>query len=476
MPTPMQPDAISAFPIMLDLAGQAVLVVGGGEAAAAKCRLLAGSGARIRAVDPAPEEALRDLAATGDIVLAVRRFVPGDLDGVRLCYVALDDEAAACVPVAAARARGVLVNAVDRPGLCDFATPAIVRRGPITIAIATGGAAPALARNLRARIETAVPAGFDALATFCGSWRDRVAAALADRTRRRRYWDAALESPAAQAVLDGDAAGGERLMEADLARAAGGLAQGPRGRASLVGAGPGDVGHLTLAAVRAIQTADVILYDKLVGPGVLELARRDAARIDVGKRCGRHSMNQAAINALILRHARAGAHVVRLKGGDPLVFGRGGEEIAALREAGFAVEVIPGVTAALAAAAGLGIPLTHRGLSRSLHFVTAHDRDGGLPEQDWAGLAGLGGTLVVYMGARTLAALTARLLAAGMAAATPAVAVEHASLPQERRLLGTLADIAVRVGAEGGGGPTLVMIGAVVALADAAGDRLRDAA
>ncbi len=246
------------------------------------------------------------------------------------------------------------------------------------------------------------------------------------------------------------------------------VAQRRTGRAVLVGAGPGDAGLLTVRAVEAIRDADVVMYDKLIGPEVLALIPPGARRIDVGKRCGRHAMAQTAINALIVRHAQAGRHVVRLKGGDPFVFGRGGEELESLRAAGVPTEVVPGITAALATAARLGIPLTHRGASRSLHLITAHGSDDRLPEHDWTALARAGGTLAVYMGGRTLPLLTARLLAAGMAPETPAIAVENATLAQERRMPGTLAGIADAVAAAGLEGPTLVLIGAVVAMAAAA--------
>lgn len=238
------------------------------------------------------------------------------------------------------------------------------------------------------------------------------------------------------------------------------------GRASLVGCGPGAVEMLTVRAVQVIRDADVVLHDKLVGPGVLDLVRPGARRVDVGKRCGRHVMSQAAINALIVREARAGLHVVRLKGGDPFVFGRGGEELESLRAAGVPTEVVPGITAALATAARLGIPLTHRGASRSLHLITAHGADDRLPEHDWVALARAGGTLAVYMGVRTLPLLAARLLGAGMAADTSAIAVENATLAGERRVLGTLGGIAADVAEAGVTGPTLVLIGAVVAMAD----------
>lgn len=241
-----------------------------------------------------------------------------------------------------------------------------------------------------------------------------------------------------------------------------------RGHATLVGAGPGDPDLLTIGALRALQSADIVLYDKLVGPEILALIPETTPRIDVGKRCGRHAMSQHAINQLMLKHARRGAHVVRLKGGDPMVFGRAAEEIAAMRAAGFAVRVIPGVTTALAAAAALAVPLTHRGLARSLHFITAHGQDGEMPEQDWHALAQLGGTLAVYMGLRTLPALTARLLAAGLSPATPAIALENATLPHERRIPATLGSIVAAMTNAACTGPTIVLIGETIALAQAA--------
>jgi uroporphyrin-III C-methyltransferase / precorrin-2 dehydrogenase / sirohydrochlorin ferrochelatase len=241
------------------------------------------------------------------------------------------------------------------------------------------------------------------------------------------------------------------------------------GHATLVGAGPGDPDLLTLRAVKAIQSADVLLYDALIDPAILDLARPGTRRIDVGKRCGRQAMNQTAINALLVRLAREGAHVVRLKGGDPMVFGRGGEELDSLRAAGVPVTVVPGVTAACAAAASLQVPLTHRDVARSVHFVTGHGSDGSVPAHDWAALVRSGGTIVAYMAGRTLPQVVAQLMAAGMARSTPAVAVENASRANEGRLFGTLGELPWALAAAGFVGPTLVMIGAVVGLAEAAG-------
>jgi uroporphyrin-III C-methyltransferase len=369
---PMPPESPVPVPVFLDLADVAVLVVGGGDAAAAQVLRLLPSGAVLRVVDPAPGAALEALAGQGALTLLRRDFAEADLDGVRLCCVALEDAAEAAAVVAAAKAQGVLVQAAERPAPSMPSIPAAPRRGAAV------------------------------------------------------------------------------------------------GRATLVGAGPGDPELLTLKALRALSEADVVLYDKLVDPRVLDLAPRGARRIDVGKRCGRHSMSQAAINALLVREVRAGAHVVRLKGGDPFVFGRGGEELEALRASGAEVEVVPGITAALAAAARLGLPLTHRGLARGLHLITAHGAEEELPAQDWRALAAAGGTLAVYMGSRTLPRVAAALIDAGMAPGTPAIAVENASLPGERRIPATLDGITAAVAAAAVEGPTLVLIGAVVALAGSA--------
>ena len=447
------------FPVFLRLDGERVVIVGGGEEAVAKARLLLGARPELHVFAEHAEEDMAALAAERGFALHPRAPRAEDLAGTRLCIVALDDLAEAQAAVALARAAGVLVNAVDKPAISDCIVPAIVDRGPVQVAIGTGGAAPALARDLRGRVEAAVPPGYAALARLCRAWRERVAAALPGRDARRRFWDAVMDGPEADAALAGETEEAERLLAARL------RGQAPvQGRASLVGAGPGDPELLTLRAVRALKRADVVLYDALVEPAILDLARRDARRVNVGKRCGRHAMSQAAINTLILEHARAGAHVIRLKGGDPFVFGRGGEELDALRAAGVPVEVIPGVTAACAAAARLGIPLTHRDVARSLHLVTGHGSDGKVPGLDWRTLASGEGTVAAYMASRTLRTVATRLMEAGLPGSTPAVAVENAARPSERRLFGTLADLPDALEAAGMTGPTIVLIGRVVAL------------
>lgn len=455
----------SPFPIFLSLGGATILIVGGGEMAVAKLRLLRPTGARIIVTAADPSAEMQVAIADAGAELRRRDFVPGDLDGIRLCFVALDDEAATAAIVTAARTRSILVNAVDRPAFCDFTVPAVVDRAPVTIAISTGGAAPALARDLRRRIETVIPAAYGRLATICRGWRARIAAAVPDPARRRRLWDSVLDE--AEAMLAGpDAAIEDRIARA-LDAATGSAAVVPRGRVSLVGAGPGDPELVTLKALQAIQRADVILYDHEIDHAILDLARRGARRIDIGRRCSRQTMSQAAINAMLVERAQAGEHVVRLKSGDPFIFGRGGEELAALRDAALDVEIIPGVTAACAAAARLGVPLTESGFASGIHFLNGHGREDGLPAQDWTALAASPATLAVYLGAGSVSRLAPRLIAAGMAADMPALAIENASLPGERAVIGTLAELPARLEALGPTGPILVLIGRAVALATA---------
>ncbi len=457
------------FPIFLTLArsGHAagVLIVGEDGEAAGKLRLAARTGARCVVVSDEPDAHLLEAVEQCGAELRRRAFEPGDLTGMRLCFVALADVAACAAIVAEARAHGVLVNAVDKPELCDFIVPAIVDRPPITVAISTGGTAPILARELRRRIEAMVPPGYGPLARFLNGWRDRVMGLIPDVLHRRRFWEASLDSPAAELVLNGDMAGAETAMAAHLAAHATPGAPIPQGRASLVGAGPGDPELMTLKAMRTIQGADVILYDRLIDQRILDLARRGARRIDVGKRCGQHVMSQEAISRLIIAQARRGDHVVRLKGGDPFIFGRGGEEVAELQAAGLQVEIVPGVTAACAAAARLGVPLTHREVAHSLHLVTAHGRDGGLPDLDWPALVRVQGTIAVYMGRRNLGAFAARLIEAGLPGSTPAAAIENATLPDEWAIRASLADLAQAMADPARDGATLVLIGAVLGLA-----------
>ncbi len=424
------------FPIFLDLHGRPALVLGAGEAAARKAELLRRAGAELRRAE---------------------RFAPDLLAGCAIAVGADAPEAELRALAAAARASGIPCNIVDRPDLGSFIMPAVIDRDPLTIAVGSGGAAPVLARLLRARIEAAIPPAFGRLAALAARFRDDIRRRLPDLAERRRVLEHLFTGRAADLAFAGRTA----EAEAEFARA---IAAGApeQGAVFLVGAGPGAADLLTLRAQRLLGEADVIVHDRLVGDAVLDLARRDAARIYVGKARGDHCLPQAEINALLIRLAREGKRVVRLKGGDPFIFGRGGEEAEALAEAGVRCEVVPGVTAALACAAQALIPLTHRGIARSLTFVTGHTREGRL-DIDFAPLVRSRTTLAVYMGIVSLPQLRAGLLAHGLDPRTPAALIERGGTEQQRALRGTLDELVAAAPSWSTGGPALVLIGEVVA-------------
>jgi uroporphyrin-III C-methyltransferase/precorrin-2 dehydrogenase/sirohydrochlorin ferrochelatase len=424
------------FPLFMDLSGCPVLVLGAGEVAERKAEPLRRAGAQVR---------LRPV------------FDPADLDGCALAVGADAPEADLFALSRIARARGIPVNVVDRPELCSFIMPAIVDRDPVTIAISTGGTAPVLARMLRQRIEAVVPPAFGRLAALAGRFSGEVRRRFQDLGARRRVLERILTGRVAALVFDGDEAGAERALAEELADTA-----QQTGMVFLVGAGPGAADLLTLRAQRLLGEADVIVHDRLVSDEVLDMARRDAERIFVGKARANHCMQQADINALLVRLARVGKRVVRLKGGDPLVFGRGGEEAEALAEAGVTYEIVPGITAALACAADAGIPLTHRDASRAVTLATGHTKDGVL-DLDFAALARPGATLAIYMGIHTLPQLADGLARYGFDSTTPAALIERGGTRWKRVLTGTLPELVAQAPAWGSAGPTLVLIGEVVA-------------
>jgi uroporphyrin-III C-methyltransferase/precorrin-2 dehydrogenase/sirohydrochlorin ferrochelatase len=442
------------FPVFLDLDHQPVLVVGGGEQAAQKIRLLLKTRAEIRVLAMEGCAEVRDLAASGRIRLEDRPLSARDLAGVRLAYVALEDDADAARAVAMARAAGVPVNAVDRQELCDFITPAIVDRDPVIVAIGTEGTAPVLARQIKARLEAMLPARLGGLARWAASLRQRASDAVARGAARRRFWDGFFDGPVARAYLADDFEAAAELVERELGGGAPEV-----GRVTLVGAGPGDPDLLTFKAMRALQEADVIVADRLVSPAILDRARRDAERIMVGKTPGQLSPSQDQINAILLREAAAGHHVVRLKGGDPFVFGRGGEELAALRAAGVPVVIVPGITSAMGCAAAIGLPLTEREERRSLTLLTGHASDGPA-EHDWAALARPGQMLAVYMGVGAAGHLQGRLLGAGMAHLTPVTVVENGTLPGQKVATGTLDRLVELLIEASIKGPAMIFVGA----------------
>jgi uroporphyrin-III C-methyltransferase / precorrin-2 dehydrogenase / sirohydrochlorin ferrochelatase len=453
------------FPIFVSFDGKPPLVVGGGELALVKTRLLLKRAASVdvSAVEAAPE--LAALAEQGLVTLLPP--LPGidQLRGRPLVIAAVEDDAEDARVSAIARALGVPVNVPDRPELCTFALPAIVDRGEVTVAIGTSAAAPVLAQRLRAWLERELHPRLDALAKLAGEFRGAVAERLPSGPPRRKFWEAVFEGAAAEAMLEGDEGKARTLIGEAIERAA--EAPEARGRVLLVGAGPGDPELLTMKAVRALKAADVILYDRLVGEGVLDHARREAEMIPVGKAKGAHSVPQADINALLVERAKAGQTVVRLKGGDPFIFGRGGEELDALREAGINVEIVPGVTAGIAAAASLQIPLTHRELSHTVTFLSGHEAGGEEPSfehLDLAALAAGKNTLIVYMGVSTAGVIAKRLLDSGFAPSLPVLAVENASRDDERRVAATIAELAAHPERFGLKSPAILIFGEVAGL------------
>ena len=451
---------LATLPVFFRLDGKRVVVFGVGQAAAWKVELLAAVGARID-VFSAREPCAKLHALLRDMPRIVSLF-PRDIHARDFAQAALaraevEDAAAAETFRAMAKAAGVPVNIIDKPLFSDFQFGAIVERSPLLIAISTDGAAPVFGQVLRARIEALLPRNFSLWAQAAKSWRPKVQALKLDFHSRRRFWEAFSQ----RAFV----AAGRDPQEADLtellADARANIEASAKGSVALVGAGPGDPELLTLKAVRALQSAEIVLYDDLVLPGTLEFARREATKLNVGKRGYKPSCTQEDICATMIELARSGKRVVRLKGGDPMIFGRASEEIASLRAAGVEVEVIPGVTSASVAAASMQMSLTQRVTARRLQFITAHTRHGKLPEDlDWRALVDPGVTTAVYMGLKTLAPLSARLIAEGLPPETPAVLIERVSWADERTIFGTITDLPQKAAAAAPSGPCMVLIGA----------------
>ncbi len=448
---------LNAFPIFLRVEGQVAAIVGNGEEALAKARLIGQSSAVLRIVAEAPEPALAAFIAEHGAVHIRSAYAPGHLEGAAMVFAASGDAALDARVAADARRLGIPVNAVDRPELCDFFTPALVNRAPVAVAIGTEGAGPVLAQMIRARIDRMLSPSVGSLAMLAASFRDAAEKLLPKGGARRRFWREVFAGAPARAMEAGD----EALAHDAALRLLSSTAPAG-GHIALVGAGPGAEDLLTLRAQRLLLEADAIVFDALVPEAAVAMGRRDAERFPVGKRKGCHSKSQSEINALLVRLGREGKRVVRLKGGDPLVFGRAGEEMAALREAGISYEVVPGITAALAAAADFELPLTLRGVTSSLVFTTGHDLKGGsLP--DWAKLAISGATVAVYMGRSVAADVASRLIDAGLSSDTAVAVVENASLPGRRRFHGTLADLPTLAARDDLSGPVMTIIGDAVA-------------
>ncbi|MEQ8860144.1 MAG: siroheme synthase CysG [Pseudomonadales bacterium] len=448
------------LPLFLDLRDRPVLLVGGGEIACRKLELLLRAGASVRIVAPTLGAQTRALAEAHHLDVQERPFAPSDVGGCYLVVAATDDGAVNESVFQAGSAIQTLVNSVDQPHISNAIFPALVDREPVLVAISTGGRSPTLARLVRSWIEARLPARLGVLARFIGARRDAVKHTLSGIPARQRLWQRVITGDVAERIFLGDDDGAGRRFDALLDDAS--AEKATQGLVALVGAGPGDPELLTLKALRLLQQADVVLYDNLVNPAILDYARRDADKVYVGKRRRFPGIRQEGINALLLEHARAGRTVVRLKGGDPFIFGRGGEEIESLGAAGIDCVVVPGITAGIGAASYAGIPLTHRDVSQSVRFVTGH-RQNDTVNLDWPELARPDQTLVIYMGLPGLEEILRELVAHGMPAATPAALVEKATLPAQRIFQGTVADLAEQVRAAGVTGPTTAIIGNVVA-------------
>ena len=448
------------FPIALRLDNVRVLVVGGGMIAANKVRLLLAHRSKVEVVAGRLDAEMQAWAEDGTIThvastadgATLRAIMPG----CRLVYAATDDRAVNRAAAALAQEMNIPVCAVDDPQPSTFITPAQIHRGLVRIAISTGGAAPVLARRLREQVESTIPDGTGELAVFMQQQREHVGAACPDISRRRQVWETFLDGAGAQAARRGEIARARAILDDIIA------STNTRGEVWLVGAGPGDPDLLTLRALHLMQNADCVLYDQLLSPALLDRVRRDAELVFVGKRRNKHTMPQDEINAELIRRARMGQRVLRLKGGDPFVFGRGGEEIEALLDSAIPFQVVPGITAANGCAAYAGIPLTHRDCAQACMFVTGHARADGTLHLPWDSMARAGQTVVIYMGVSALPALCAQLIAHGLPADWPAAIVERGTRADQRVLTGTLGGLARQAAEAGVGSPALIIVGEVV--------------
>ena len=449
------------FPVFFDIRERPCLVVGGGEVAARKAEQLLRAHAEVRVVAPAMGEAMTGLLQQEKLTGAIRPFAPADLTDCVLVVAATSDEHVNRQVADSARARNIPVNVVDSPELCSFIVPAILERHPLQLAVSTGGAAPMLARHVRARLETLIPSAYGRLAGLIGETRALVKQRFPDVNQRRRFWEDILQGPIAELVFTGRETAARRALEKKLRRAPD---QSPEtGEVYLVGGGPGDPELLTLRALRLMQQAEVVLYDRLVAPAIVDLVRKDARRLYVGKCSDSHTVPQHELNRMLVELARQGQRVLRLKGGDPFIFGRGGEEIQELAAAGIPFQVAPGITAAAGCASYAGIPLTHRDYAHSCLFVTGHLRDGQL-DFNWQALMQPKQTIAIYMGIKSIGTLRSKLLAHGMAADKPAAIIEQGATPEQKVHIGTVGVLPELVAAGNITPPAIIIIGEVVQL------------
>lgn len=449
------------FPLFFDIKNQCCLLVGGGSVACRKARLLIKAGAQLRVVAPSISGELAQLLSESHGEHRQKKYESNDLDDCRLVIAATDNESLNRQVSADAQARQLPVNVVDNPELCTFITPAIIDRDPLVIAISSGGQAPVLARMLRAKIESLIPAAYGQLAQLAARFRDKVKQTFSDPDQRRHFWERAFEGPAAELAFSGKIEKAASELQQQLVEPS----QDKQGEVYLVGGGPGDPDLLTFRALRLMQQADVVLFDRLVSDGVLELVRRDADRIYVGKRRDQHAVPQNEINQLLVDLAKQGKRVLRLKGGDPFIFGRGGEEIELLSENQVPFQVVPGITAASGCASYAGIPLTHRDHAQSVRFITGHLQDNTI-NLNWSELVEPSETLVFYMGLKGLPVICQTLIDYGRDANTPAALIEKGTTQDQRVFTGSLTSLPEIIANNEVHAPTLLIIGNVVSLHD----------
>ncbi len=454
------------FPIFMNIKGRQCLVIGGGKVAARKIALLVKAGAQVQVVAPELCREVSDMAKTGAIKHIERRFEELDICDSNACdsvlVIAATNSKTTNENISKlAHARSMPVNVVDQPHLCSFIMPSIVDRSPIQIAISTGGASPVLARLLRTRLESYIPAAYGKLAELVSGFRTQVIDKFPDSKQRRHFWEVILEGRVTELLFQGN----EHAARNALQHAIDEDFSKESGEVYLVGAGPGDPDLLTFRALRLMQRADIVVYDRLVSQGILDLVRRDAELVYVGKERNNHAVPQENINQCLVRYAKEGKRVLRLKGGDPFIFGRGGEEIETLKENNVIFQVVPGITAAAGCSSYAGIPLTHRDYSQSCVFVTGHLKDGTV-NLNWKALAHPHQTIVFYMGLQAVKVIHKELVAHGLGDDTPAALVEQGTTQNQRVHIGTLANLSEIIEREKVKAPTLIIVGDVVTLHD----------
>ena len=448
------------LPIFFKVSGRPCLVVGGGDVAARKVRQLQRAHAEVHVMTPELCDELNVMQGRGDIYYHPQPFQDDVIDAYVLIIAATNDKRVNERISILAQASKIPVNVVDQPELCSFIMPSVVDRDPVQIAVSTGGASPVLARLLRSRLETMIPSSYGRLATLMQDFRDIVKEKMPQIQRRRRFWENILQGPIAEMLYAGQDNAAKRALENEIH---GNGDEDVSGEVYLVGAGPGDPDLLTFRALRLLQQAEVILYDRLVNPAIVELGRKDADKIFVGKESDNHALPQEEINQLLIKLAQEGKRVLRLKGGDPFIFGRGGEEIESLAEAGVSFQVVPGITAASACSTYAGIPLTHRDHAQTCVFVTGHMKDDQL-NLNWDALVRPNQTIAVYMGIKGFDVLCRNLIEQGMSKDIPAAIVQQGSLPAQKVYIGTLSTLPDIISAKEIKPPSMIIIGHVVQL------------